>query len=236
MITCSVCGRQNDDLAVLCASCRGYLQSKVDNLNLFETIWLLIERPGTAFKKIVLAQHKNYIYVLSSMLGMSLAFSIFWLMNLGPKFTNLLTLIGSGGLLGIPLGMIFVLFLSSVMVSVAGLLGGKVSIRNTMAVVSYSGVPIIFSLVFIFPLEVAIFGIDFFGRNPSPLVINPEVYIALLVFDGLAALWTILLFFRGLRVLTGFPKSKSMVLAIVAGLIPGILSLGMNLWLNQDPH
>ncbi len=29
MIECTVCGEQNDDLAVTCTSCKGYLQTKV---------------------------------------------------------------------------------------------------------------------------------------------------------------------------------------------------------------
>ena len=62
MITCSICGVQNDELAVLCSSCKSYLQSKVDSLNLFATIWQLIENPRAAFKKIVLARHKNYVF------------------------------------------------------------------------------------------------------------------------------------------------------------------------------
>src|SRR6059036_2490374 len=108
MITCSVCGQQNNELAVLCTSCQSYLQSKVENLNLFETIWQLIESPRSAFKRIVLAKHKNYVFVLSSLLGISMAFAMFWLKNLGPQFTNLPTLIGSGGFLGVPLGLTFV--------------------------------------------------------------------------------------------------------------------------------
>ena len=230
MLICSVCGHQNDDLAVLCASCRSYLQSKVDNLNLFETIWLLVENPRPAFKKIVLAQHKNYVYLLSCMLGVSLAFTVFWLKGLGPQFTSLLTLIGSGVVLGIPLGLIFSLFLSSVLVRVARLLGGKAAVRNMMAVVSYSGIAVVLALIFVFPLEIAIFGADFFGKNPSPLVINPEVYIALLVFDGLATLWSVFLLYHGLTVLTGFPKSKSLIMTVVACFVPGILSLGLVLY------
>ncbi|MBM2841290.1 MAG: hypothetical protein HW412_1818 [Bacteroidetes bacterium] len=236
MIICTVCGQQNDELAVLCFSCRSYLQSKVDNLNLFETIWLLIENPKTAFKKIILSQHKNYVYLLSSMFGVSFAFGLFWLGNLGPQFTNLLTLIGSAALFGIPFGLIFIVALSLFTVRVARFFGGKISVRNTMAVVTYASVPIVLSLVFIFPLEIAIFGIDFFGKNPSPLVIKPEAYIALLVFDGLAILWTFLLLFRGLMVLTGFPKGKSMILTLVAGLMPGAFSLGISLFSNTDVH
>jgi len=229
MITCTVCGQQNDDLSVLCSSCRGYLQSKVENIDLFETIWQLIENPGDAFKKIVLAKHKNYLYVVSSLFGISTMFGIFWLKKLAPLFTNLLTLVGSGMLIGAPFGMLFVFVLAGVIVIAIRLLGGSASIRNTAAVASYSSIPVVLSLVFVFPLEIAIFGVDFFGVNPPPMLLNPAVYLALLGFDALAIVWTLFLLFRGVSVLSGFPKGKSLVLTFVAALVPGSLALGIKL-------
>jgi hypothetical protein len=227
MITCSVCGQRNDDLAVLCVSCRSYLQSKVDNLNLFETVWQLIENPGAAFKKIVLARHKNYVFVLSSLLGVSSTFALFWLINLGNRFENLLILTGAGGLLGIPLGIAFVLVVGFVVSNAISLLGGRASQKDSRAVVAYAGMPIVLSLVAIFPLEVAIFGIDFFGTNPPPLVINPFAYMGLLGFDALATLWSVLLLYKGVTVLSGFRKIKALAATVIAALFPTALLLGM---------
>lgn len=229
MITCSVCGQRNDDLALLCSSCRGYLQSKVDNLDLFQTIWQLIENPRIAFKRIILARHKNYVYVLSSLIGVSMALGIFWLKKLAPLFTNLMTLVGWGSLIGVPLGLLFVLILSIVIVIATRLLGGRTSIRNTAAVIAYSSLPIVLSLAFVFPLEIAIFGVDFFGVNPPPMLLNPIVYTALLGFDTLAILWTLLLLFGGISVLTGFPKSKSLALTVIASVVPGLLAFVIKL-------
>ena len=227
MIACPVCGQQNDDLAVVCSSCHGYLQSKVDNLNLFETIWQLMERPRVAFKRIVLATHKNYVYLLSSLLGMSLTFGYFWLRKIGSEFSNVITLVGAGGLIGVGVGILFVVLVSVVLVRCVRLMGGKASIRNTMAVIAYAGVPIVISLAFVFPLEIAIFGKDFFGSNPPPIVINAPVYVALLGFDSIAVLWTLVLLYHGLSVLTGFRTVKSIVVTIVTALIPGALSVGL---------
>ena len=227
MITCSVCGQRNDDLAVLCTSCKSYLQSKVDNLNLFETIWQLIESPRAAHKKIVLARHKNYVLLLSCLLGMSLTFALFWLWNLGARFDNVLMLLGVGGLMGIPLGVGFVLVSGMLIVGGIRLLGGKASLKNSGAVVSYASMPLSLSLVLILPLEIAIFGNDFFGTNPPPMIINPVVYVALLGFDALAILWSILLLYQGVTVLSGFGKLKSIGVTLMATLIPATLSFGL---------
>jgi hypothetical protein len=226
MITCSVCGQQNDGLAVLCVSCHSFIQSKVDNLDLFQTVWQLVENPRAAFKKIVLARHKNYVMVLSSLLGVSMTFALCWLMNLGNQFENLLTLTGTAGLLGIPLGIVFVLLLSVVVTSAVRLLGGRASLRDCGAVVAYAGTPIVLSLVAVLPLEIAIFGIDFFGTNPPPVVISPSAYIGLLGFDALATLWTVLLLYKGVSVMSGFGKAKSLAVTLMAVLVPVVLFIG----------
>lgn len=229
MIACPVCGQQNDDLAILCTSCRGYLQSKVDNLNLFETIWRLMEGPKGAFKRIVLSTHKNYVYLLSCLLGISMTFGYFWLRNAGSEFGNVLALVAAGGLIGVGVGILFSVVLSFVLVRFIRLLGGKATVRNTMAVIAYSSVPIALSLVFVFPLEIAIFGTDFFGTNPPPIVINPAVYIALLAFDAAAVIWALVLLYHGVAVLTGFRRVKSIVVTLTAAAVPGALSLGLRL-------
>jgi len=230
MIECSVCGHRNDDLAVLCVSCHGYLQTKVDNLDLFKTIWLLIETPGLAFKKIILANHKNYVILLSSLLGINIAFGAVWLRNLGPRFGNLFNVISGGTFVGIPLGIIFVALLGLLLVLEIKLLKGKARFRNAFAIIAYSSTPALLALIFVFPLEIAIFGVYFFGNNPPPMVLNPQVYIALLGFDALAILWTLLLLYNGIRVLSGFSRGKSLLSTAVLASVPGILSFGLKLF------
>jgi len=213
MIRCSVCGHENDDLAVLCVSCKSYLQSKVDTLDLFQTFWTLIISPRTAFRRIALSRHKNYIFLVSSLLGIALAYSVLWFKNLGPSFPNLIILLLSGLLAGPLLGIAFVFLFSAVMILLDRLLGGRATLRTTFGVVAYSAMPIVLSLVLVFPIEVAIFGIDLFDNNPSPLVIKPFIYITLLGFDTLAVLWAWLLLIEGAIVANGFTRARSWELA-----------------------
>ncbi|HXX64954.1 MAG TPA: Yip1 family protein, partial [Bacteroidota bacterium] len=161
MISCSVCGAENDPLAVVCKSCKSFLQAKVDNLNLFETLWGLMESPGATFRRIALARHKNYVIFLSSLLGISVVYAAFWYMNLGVKFSNLAILVGGGLLIGPIVGQLFTLVFCLLMHRIGRLLGGSGSFRNMHAVTAYSSSPIAYSLVFVFPIEIAIFGIYF---------------------------------------------------------------------------
>jgi len=214
MIKCSICATENDDFATICSSCRGYIQSKVDNLNLFETIWKLIESPREAFRRIVLSNHKNYIFLLSGLIGMALAYTIFWYKTLGEQFASLLTLVGTGFLLGMPLGIVFVLLVSTVLQRTARLFGGKVNLKNTYALVTYACMPIVLSLVFVFPIEIAIFGQDFFGRNPPPMVISPVIYLVLIGLDVLAVAWSWFLLVEGMIVANGFTRGKTVVVTL----------------------
>ena len=100
MIRCSVCGHENDDLSVVCVACKSFLQAKVDTLDLFQTAWILIVSPRRAFKRIVISRHKNYGVLLTSLLGIAIAFTVFWFKNLGGHFSSLIALLGAGLILG----------------------------------------------------------------------------------------------------------------------------------------
>ena len=215
MIACTVCGTQNDEFAVICVSCKGFLQTKVDNLNLFETLWSLMETPGAAFRRIALSRHKNYVVFLSCLLGMAIVYSVIWFKTLGSRFPDFALLVGSGVILGPFVGVLFTLVFSFLVHRVGRILGGTGSFRNVRAATVYAFVPIVYSLVLVFPIEIAIFGTYFFSDNPPPLVINPAAYIVLLGLDGAALVWSLLLLIEGTVVVNGFTRGKAAVVAAV---------------------
>ncbi len=226
---CSVCGTVNDDRAVICSSCRSYLQSKVDALDLFDTIWRLLESPGKAFKRIVLSQHKNYVLFLSALLGCALFYAAVWYKNFGDRFDNVLELIGVGVLGGVPLGIASVAGISLILLGVTRLAGRTAQYRNLFAVVAYAGIPIVLSLAVIFPLEVALFGLDFFGQNPSPMVLKPLVYVVLLSFDGIAIVWSWVLLAHGVSAASGMSYLGSFVATVALLILPAGAVWGLGL-------
>ena len=66
---CPICQHENHHLAVVCVSCGSYLQTRVDNLDLFATAGKLIERPRQAFHAIAISRHKNYTILLATLSG-----------------------------------------------------------------------------------------------------------------------------------------------------------------------
>ena len=98
--------------------------------------------------------------------------------------------------------------------------GGKGGFRNTFAVLAYAHVPVVLSLCFVFPVELAIFGRYLFDANPSPMVISPVLYLALLGLDAAALVWTVLLMIEGLAVAHTITRERGVVVvAFLAGIV-----------------
>jgi len=222
MVKCPVCGTENDSFASVCTSCKAFVQAKVDNLDLFRTIWGLLESPRGTFRRIGLAREKNYVFALSGLFGIALVYSIMWYRNLGAKIPELLTLLGIGVASGLVLGVILVFLFAWVLLVLGRLAGGKASFRNMRAVTAYALVPVVASLVCIFPLEVAIFGRYFFDANPPPLVMNPIVYLTLLGFDAVAVFWSFVLLVIGTEVAAGIHRVRSIVVCLA---VPALVAL-----------
>ncbi len=221
MITCTVCGGTNDDLATTCAACHSFLQAKVDTIDLFSTIWGLIERPGPTMKKIVLAKHKNYVFVLLTLLGMALSLAFFSYLQLGRLFPYG-GLIGLGVAAGPLVGLIFGLLAGLLAGIITRLLGGKGTAKNLRAVLAFGAVPIVLLLVIVYPVEFGVFGKFLFDHNPPPEVYEPTLHYALLALNIIGLLWAVTLYGTGLAVASSISRWKGMIPALaVAALVVG---------------
>ena len=193
MIPCPVCRVENDEFATTCRSCKAFLQNRVVNLDLFETAWKILEAPKKTFQRIAIAEHKNYSLALFSMFGISLSFTLFWYLRLGDRFDTLLDLVPTALGAGLVLGLLSSVVLSGLYHGFAKLLGGKTSFRNSFAILAYAATPVVLSLFLVLPIELLTFGMYLFTWNPHPYTIKPVSYVALIGFDGIMALWSVLL-------------------------------------------
>ena len=223
--TCPVCGTQNDDLAVVCSSCKGYVQAKVVTLDLFQTIWGLMESPSATFRRIALAGTKNYVGALTVLFGVALAYALLWHANYGVVEPRLVTILGMGLIAGPVIGGTVILVLARVLSVLTPAAGRKVSPRNAFALLGYAAVPVVMSLVIIFPIEIAVFGIYLFDINPPPIVLNPMAYIILVGLDGIAVIWSAVLVWIGIRVMAGCSRLAALFLTVVCLAATGALFL-----------
>jgi hypothetical protein len=219
MITCPVCRTPNESFEPVCTSCGSFLQSRVDALNLFETAWGLVESPRKTFRRIVLARHKNYVFILSALFGIALVYGAIWYRSLGNRVDSAAMLMLAGPVLGPPVGILTVSLLAWVATLAGRMLGGKAGFRIMRAVTAYATVPVLLSLVVVFPAELAVFGMDLFRTNPHPMVISPIAYLVLLGLDTAAVVWSWLLLLEGAVIAQGFTRMRAVILVLLLVLV-----------------
>lgn len=228
MIVCPVCQAKNNHLAVVCTSCGSFVQSKVDALDLFATVWKLIESPRDAFRRIAISSHKNYIFFLSAVTGIAFAFTIMWLLKIGNSDIPFINLLVAGFVTGPVLGVTNLLVLSVVQMLIARVFGLLTKFKNTLAIVSYASVPIVLSVIFILPVEILTFGKFFFSTNPSPVTLKPVSYGLVLTLDGVSLLWSLGLYMYGTKILYDVSFSRAALIAsITVAIFSSIIFLGI---------
>lgn len=224
MIRCPTCAQENDEFATVCSNCRAFLQNRVPNLNLFETSWGILESPRSTFRTIALAEHKNYAFFLFCGFGLAVSFSFFWLLKLGAFFDTLMDLlpVAFGG--GIVLGALLALLLPLLFHAVVKALGTRQRLRQSYAILAYSLVPVVLSVIILLPIELMTFGMYLFTSNPDPAVIKPGSWYTLASLDAICGLWAVYLAAQGTRVVHGFSVPKA-VAAVAVVLLVGAAAL-----------
>ncbi|MBI2430238.1 MAG: YIP1 family protein [Ignavibacteriales bacterium] len=224
MIVCPVCAHNNDDFAIKCSSCGSYVQDRIPTLDFFAMLWMMIESPKAAFKKIILAEHKNYVLFLGMFLGIASAFALIWANKSGNNFDNLFPVLLFGTFLGFVICLPLFYGLVCLIFGIVKIIGGKGNFRETYGVIGWSLVPIMFSVIFILPLELATLGLLTFATNPSAYEVKPVVTVVLLGLDGLLILWSIVLAGIGLSMAHRVQYLISFLIAAIAACAVGYSS------------
>lgn len=224
MIVCPICQTMNHHLSVFCSSCGGFIQNKIENINLFETIWKLIESPRQAFRTIALAKHKNYMFVLAGFAGIGFVFTLFWFFHVGEITNQLFFIIVAGFLLGLPIGIVVVTLFSTILAIVLRLYRISFSFKNVFALVSYSLIPIVFTVLFVLPIELLTFGRFVFTASPTPYTLKPVSAILLFSLDAMCTLWTFGLAIIGIKVLGDIRWSRSILIFLISLVLFGALA------------
>lgn len=230
MITCSVCNTTNHHLNIICKQCGAYIQIKIENIDLFQTLWLLIEHPSKAFKQIAISKHKNYIIFLTSLFGMSFLFLLFEYINIG-RFIGrgiLIATLGIGG--GIFLGFILISLLTLLTLAISKLLKSPTTkYWNLFSVIAYSTVPIVYIFVFLLPIKLLTFGVILYTSNPSPILVNASVHYIVLFLEVLLFVWFAYLFTIACSIVFEFKYLKSFTITSAILITFGIaLVLSLN--------
>ncbi|MCZ6703989.1 MAG: hypothetical protein O6940_13245 [Ignavibacteria bacterium] len=213
-ITCSSCSNENPSYVHICENCNSFIRERVYNIDLWDLIGLLIESPGKAFKHIVYSEHKNFIgFVLFLITVKFLVDARFVsLVSLG-SFNPATALYLSYSIVLVSLTVFLILY-SYCFTLVNEFLNIKTRFRDNFSVLVYSLIPNVFGIVFLFVIELVVFGEYLFSINPSPFVVKEFVAYLLAGAELSLIIWSVFLSYIAFRV-----QTNSMLLSIINTLV-----------------
>jgi hypothetical protein len=218
-VVCRTCSTENAYQDLNCSKCGGYLRARVVNIDLWQTIWDLIESPSKAFANIIHSEHKNFIILIISFAGFKIFLNSTILGNVFPK------LIHAGGLLRFllyPAVILILLILFSLLYSsITNSLGIKAKFKNALAMFIYALMPHIFALILFTCIELALFGIYLFYFNPDPFFIKPVPAYILAGLEFLFIIWSSILAF-----IASYTYTRGKLYSVITALVYTLLMWG----------
>jgi len=201
--TCSNCSAENPPYAYICHNCNSFIRERVFNIDLWNVIGLLIESPKKAFELIVFSEHKNYIsflliFITAKMLVNTRLISLISLGTFNPS-----TSLYSSYLIIFAILVVYLILFSVCFTFINKLLKINTRFRDNIAVLTYSLLPNVFGIIFLFIIELVVFGEYLFSINPTPFVIKG---ITAYIFAGAEILligWSVLLSYKAFKFQTG---------------------------------
>ncbi len=199
---CSICGVKNSRFDVKCRNCSAFLQSPIRVLNFFEILSLVFFNPKVAFHKIIISERKNYIILLTYLLGVYLAIDIFYLLHAGEKFGNLVSLMFYVLIVGLAVGLIFIFCVSTVLKLFLKFSDEKINFKSLFALLSYITAPMSISLLFLLPAKLSVFGIYYFTEMPKPYDLKPIPFYIFALVDFTLKFYSLSLLFIAINYIT----------------------------------
>lgn len=208
---CPNCNSENPIYKYSCTSCKAFLRARVVNIDLWQTIAALIESPKETFKKIIEAEHKNFVIFLNVLVGIKLflisvilhSFAEINSVKTDYFFINLLIVIG--------VSFVLLSLLSYSITKLNTLFGLSNRFRDNYSIIVYSFLPLLISLVVLSPVHYALFGPYWFTYNPPPYIVKETEAYILLFIEGLLVLWGLFLVITSIYVQT---NSKAYSIAV----------------------
>jgi hypothetical protein len=195
-VICPHCKAENPIYNSVCSNCRSYLKERVYNIDLFSLISLLIESPTKAFRQVIFAEHKNFIFFILILISLK------YLINV--RFISMISRGDFQSSVGlqysylIVLGCTLVFYLTfSLIYDLLGKLNNIfLRLKDTLSIIIYSQIPLVFGLIILFTLELVIFGDYLFSINPSPFLIKGMIAYLFLALEVGTILWSFFLLFK----------------------------------------
>lgn len=218
-VKCKNCSTENPNFAHICSNCKYFLRDRVSNIDIWETIGLLIESPSKAFYKIINSENKNFIIFITLLLAvriMVLSRFISLVLKDNAESTTALFLVYL-------ISLTSFVFVLSVFTMLSSLFLNKNSFivrqKDIYSLAVYSGIPHIFAVVLLLPIELIVFGDYLFSNNPNPFQIKSTIAYIFLALEVGIILWSIFLNFISYSVLTLSKRISSLLVVFLISLL-----------------
>lgn len=209
-IHCPNCKAENAYFKSVCSSCNSYLRDKIYNIDLWNIISLLIENPSKAFQKIIYSEHKNFIIFIILFTSVKVLIT--------SRFVSMISLGQFSTITALPVSFLMILavwviylilftFLLKIFLKFDDI---NTRFKDNLAIIVYAQLPVVFALIFLFPIELIVFGDYIFSVNPSPFVIKEFTAYILAGFEIILIGWSVFLFLKAIVV-----QSSNMFLSFV---------------------
>jgi RNA polymerase subunit RPABC4/transcription elongation factor Spt4 len=217
-VKCKKCNHINPPYKNICTECKSYLRERVVNIDLWNTILLIIEEPAKAFRQIIFSEHKNFIIFLTFFISLK---------NLIiARFISVPELGANGASVSLIFSLILMILITTVLTSsfsfIQNILYSRKNItlrfQDFYAVYVYSFIPYLFGLIFIFPVELIVLGGDIFSNNPYSFQIKPLISYILIGVELITIIWSFFLIFKSILVVSE-KKNFSILLTVSFSLV-----------------
>lgn len=171
-ITCSNCSAENLPYVYTCKSCNSFIRKRVFNIDLWNVIGLLIESPKKAMEMIVFSEHKNFISFLLIFIAIKVLVNIRFISLISLGTFNPTTSLYLSYLIVLVILVVYLILFSICFTFINKFLQNTTRFRDNFAVLTYSLLPNVFGIIFLFIIELVVFGEYLFSINPTPFVIK----------------------------------------------------------------
>jgi len=227
-IKCKSCSKENPSYEYICGSCGSFIRERVYNIDLWQIVVRLIDSPGKAFRKIIYAEHKNFIFFIVIILSAKFLVDARFISVISVGEFNSGTAIVVSYLIVLAATLIYFTLYSFLFKVIHSTFEIDSRFKDNFTLIIYSLLPNLFALVFLFPLEMEVFGEYLFSSNPSPFVIKSSIAYTFLAVEVLIKIWTVILFYKAIKTQTEdtlLAVANTVIFVFFMGLILYYLSI-----------
>jgi hypothetical protein len=220
VITCKNCSDENPYFSFICGNCKAYLRERVVNIDLWKTTGELVEAPVKAFSNIIHAEHKNFIFFLSFLIGIKFFINALILSEPVFKGTQIFSHVVPVFFISIAAVPIAAVLFALLFTSFTNVFKVKTRYKDNFSFLTYSQIPHVFGLVFLFPVELVLFGGFLFSNNPSPFLLKPTPAYTMAAMEGIMFLWALVLGFWGV-----YTATKAKLYSLLVTLLYSVITV-----------